>query len=526
MPNNTKFWRQNLYWLAAISFIVRAFLASNLNLGNDEVYYRLYALFPDWSHFDHPLMVGLAIQFFSFDLLLDSELFLRMSSLVLGTVNLFIVFNIGKYLRNSRTGFYSALLYTASIYSFVITGIFILPDTPQQFFWLLSLSVMIKILPACPNIKSNGIKMIWLGVLIGFGIISKYTSVFLWLGAGFFILFFNRQWLSKKWLYLSILSTIIISLPIVIWNIQNDFISFTFHGDRVDMAGYSFNIDYLLTELLGELLYNNPVNYILIIISVFLAFRRKLDIKKEHQQVILFASLPLIFLFVGFSFFRSTLPHWTSPGVSCLIFLSAVWMDQITPVKNNNIFGPWPIKIAVSLLAVILVLGFLQVNYGIVKLDSNGNYYDLGSEDPSLDMIGYDKIGEEFAILVENDRRNNIMKEGTFLAGQNWFPLANFDYYAASPLGMKSFAFGSLNKIHKYAWINEISGGIKLGDDAYYITDSREFHEPSEYFNDYFENIEIADTIQISRGGVIAKRAFIFRLKNLKRIPESALNRN
>jgi len=500
------------------------FFAASLELGNDEVYYRLYALYPDWSHFDHPLMVGLVMQLFSFDLFFDSELFIRMSSVILGALNLFIVFDIGKKLKNSRTGFFAALLYTASIYSFVITGIFILPDTPQQIFWLLSLRLMIITLPSCPNKKINGVKMLWLGVFIGLGIISKYTSVFLWFGAALFIILYNRDWLKSRWLYMSIGLTIIISLPILIWNIQNDFISFTFHGDRVGVVGYTLNLNYLLTELLGELLYNNPVNYILIIISLFLASKGRVGISKSNLRIILLTSLPLILLFIGFSFFRATLPHWTAPGITSLIFIVAVWMDKLSERKGGAII-PWPLKLSVLLLGIILTIGYAQINYGIIKIDSTTNYNKLGSSDPSLDLYGYDQIAERFAIIVKRDQNNGSMGHDAFMCGNNWFPLANLDYYAASPIGMKSFGIGKLGKIHKYAWINEINGGFELGMDAYYITDSREYHEPYEYFSEYFKTIEAADTIQIYRGDEIAKRAFVFRLKNLIEIPQKSIIR-
>lgn len=517
-------WRHKFYWLVLISVVIRGFLAASLELGNDEVYYRLYALYPDWSHFDHPLMVGLVMQLFSFNLFFDSELFIRMSSVILGAFNLFIVFDIGKTLKNSRTGFFAALLYTASIYSFVITGIFILPDTPQQFLWLLSLRLMLITLPTCPNKKVNGVNMLWLGVLIGLGIISKYTSVFLWLGAGIYILFFNRDWLKKKWLYISILLTIVVSLPILIWNIQNDFISFTFQTERVGVVGYAFNFNYLLTELLGELLYNNPVNYILILISLFLLFKRKINIENSHLRIILFTSLPLILIFIGFSLFRSTLPHWTAPGVTSLIFIVAVWMNKISEGKGG-FKTPWPLKLSVLVLSVILVIGYAQINYGVIEIDSTSDYNKLGSSDPSLDLYGYEQIGNEFALIVERDKNNGSMKPNAFMCGNNWFPLANLDYYAASPLGMKSYGIGNLDRIHKYAWINEINGGFELGMDAYYITDSREYHKPYEYFEEYFERIEVADTIQIYRGGKIEKRAFVFRLKNLREIPKNSLVR-
>ena len=73
-----------LFYLIGISLIVRAFLAGLLELGNDEVYYWTYALYPDLSHFDHPPMVGFIIQIFSLNLLFEHEFFLRLGSIIFG----------------------------------------------------------------------------------------------------------------------------------------------------------------------------------------------------------------------------------------------------------------------------------------------------------------------------------------------------------------------------------------------------------------------------------------------------------
>ena len=102
--------------LLAVSVALRGVLAALLELGNDEVYYWTYALYPDWSHFDHPPMVGWVIQLFSLNLLFDSEFFIRLASVVFMTADTYIIYRIGKDIKDERTGFYAALLYTASIY--------------------------------------------------------------------------------------------------------------------------------------------------------------------------------------------------------------------------------------------------------------------------------------------------------------------------------------------------------------------------------------------------------------------------
>lgn len=507
--------------LMVFSALLRGVLASVIELGNDEVYYQLYALYPDCSHFDHPLMVGWVIQLFSFNMHLSGELFLRMSSIVFGTINLWLMFQIGKALRDKRTGFIAALLYTSSVYGFIITGIFILPDTPQGMFWLWALLVMINTLPGCPRLYENRKNMIKLGAIIGLGILSKYTTVFLWGGVVFYILFFNRKWLKSKYLYYAMFVTAILLLPILIWNINNDFISFTFHGDRVNMAGQTLRFDYLITELVGEIFYNNPINFVLIILAIIAVFRNKIDIEKQYIRLLLLMGLPLIATFLVFSLFRSTLPHWTAPGYTTLIPLAAAWLTR-KPVKR---LIPNSVMAALGLLLLVVVLGLAQIKTGIIPLDTTTAYEKIGEDDPSLDMFGYAQAGKSFAEIVKRDQGSGAMNKKVFHVGSNWFPLANYEYYAATPAGLKSFGIGPLGKIHKYAWINSIEGGFTMGSDAYYLTDSRDFSPPDSLLSSYFEQVILSDTIQISRGGKIAKRVFVYRLKNLIKIPEDVLKK-
>ncbi len=509
---------KNFLWiLMALSFVVRAVLAYVLEFGNDEVYYRLYALYPQWSYFDHPLMVALVMRIFSFNLLLQSEFFFRLGSVVLGTFNIWTVYKIAETIKNERTGFIAALLYTSSVYVFVITGIFILPDTPQSTFWLLALHFMLKSLP-CPEKESSHKQILFFGLFAGLGIISKYTSVFLWSGAVLYIIFYKRSWLKKKSLYLSLLITVVVSLPVLIWNLENDFISFTFHGERVDFFGHGININTFLREISGEILYNNPVNFVLIILSVFAFFRGKLNLKNQSGEILLFTALPLIVLFIVFSLFRPTLPHWTAPGYTTLVFIAAVWLAG----KSNSVV-PASAKVSLGLLAVVLLLGTVQIKTGFLYSDNNKEITRKGHNDPSLDMYGYHQIGKAFEKIVVNDRETGKMSEKIFLTGNKWFPLANFDYYAASPLDIKTLAIGKLQDIHQYAWINKLRGGFKKGYDAYYITDSRIFRPPGEEMKKYFEKATPPDTIPIYRNGKIVKYAFVYRFKNLKKIPPSII---
>ena len=535
-----------LFWLLAVSAIVRGVLAAWLEFGNDEVYYWTYALYPDWSHFDHPPMVGWVIQLFSLNLLLESEFFIRLASVVFMTLDTCIIFRIGSEIKDKRTGLYAALLYTASIYAFIITGIFIMPDTPLMLFWLLATWMAIRYysgLPRSARNDGNGtlhviarrhdeaiqertalrpfdsaqgpqaqgpLLLILFGLFAGLAMLSKYSGVFLWVGMGLYILIFNRKQLKNPYLYLSLLISAICCLPILYWNIQNDFISFSFHGTRV--GGGKLNFGTFGTELAGEFLYNNPVNFVLAIIAIILSFKGKIKLEKTTLRLILCIVLPMIAVFLCFSLTRPTLPHWNAPAYVLLILLTAIWL------RDKNVDSerlPKSITATLCVLVATLIIGVAEIKTGFIPLDRHTEPEMLGRNDFTLDMYGWKQLETKFADFRQQKIAEGVMHEEDGIVADEWFPLANLDYYVARPLGMKVMGVGYLEKLHKYVWINEERGGFKKGEDFWFLTDSRYLKNPNGLYPGGFESIEPLGTITITRCGKPAKNFFVYSCKGL-----------
>ena len=112
--------------------MVRCITASCIELGNDEVYYRMYAQHLQWNYFDHPPMLGWLIRFTTANLFLDNEFFIRLGAIVSAAITTWLIFLSGKKLSNDYTGFLATAIYTAAIYGSIIAGTFILPDSPQK----------------------------------------------------------------------------------------------------------------------------------------------------------------------------------------------------------------------------------------------------------------------------------------------------------------------------------------------------------------------------------------------------------
>jgi 4-amino-4-deoxy-L-arabinose transferase-like glycosyltransferase len=510
--------RRNLILLLLFSMSLRAFLAGLLEFGNDEVYYFTYALYPDISYFDHPPMVGFIIRLFTFNLHFTQEFFVRLGAVAAGTINTWFMFRIGRLLKDEVAGWYAALLYTASIYGFIIAGVFILPDAPQSVFWLISLYLLLHALPD-KDLSSHSRKQILLaGVAIGLAMISKYTSAFLVLGAVTYIIIYNRTWLKSKEIYLAAIIGLLIFSPVLIWNSVNHFISFGYQGGRAGIFTEGINPVTFLTELGGQILYNNPVNVVLIVIALLAVIHRKVLVNAEYQRLLLLISLPLNITFLLIALFRQTLPHWTGLAYVTLLPLVAA---HITRNTTKLKWMPRILVVSIGVMLLVLLLGAAQVKLGWLKTDKqNVEIKRLGHNDPSLDMFGWRQLEKQMPSVLQRDFSNGFMRQDAVFVCYRWFPAANIDYYIARPLGRQVFCIGKLEDIHHFAWINNYNGGFSKNIDAYFITSSHDYKDPVPLYADYFREIEPCDTIPVIRGGAVAMNFFIYRLHTLIKLPD------
>ncbi|BDC99514.1 glycosyltransferase family 39 protein [Persicobacter psychrovividus] len=505
-------WPKRLGILVGISFLIRLCIAHFTALGNDEVYYWTYAVLPDISHFDHPPLVGWLIRLSSLNLNFTNEVFIRGGALLIGSVNIVVFFNIGKYLKDELTGWYAALLYVGSVYCSIIAGTFILPDTPQSLFWLLGLFAFIKAFDENRQQDDHGKQLLLAGLWTGLAMYSKYHGVFLWMGALLYISFNNWRWWLRWELYAAGILSILIFSPVLYWNYQNAFISFTFHGERVD-PNTGVRPLFLMQAVLGQIAYNNPINSVLCIIALVAAQRKKLTID-PLRKVLIYMGLPLVLLFTGVALFKQILPHWTSPGFFSLMLLAAIWLRERK--NSQEVLYPAVLKWSVGLILFIFVVGIIDINTGIVPLSHETAPTRIGRGDVTLDMHGWKDLRAPFAAFIKKEKENGKYL-GNKMMSQKWFPAAHLDFYVATPLGFDMYGGGNLLDTHEYAWLTEARGGFKKGDSAYYITPSTMFVDAEGLYADHFQQVELATVIPVKRGGKLSRNFYVYRLIKAKK---------
>lgn len=505
---------RKVFWLIIISTIIKLLAAAFLELGNDEVYYWTYALQPDWNHFDHPPMVGWLIRLTTINLLWVNEVTMRLGAIICAGLSTWIIFKLGKLLDSERLGWFAALIYTLSIYTGFIAGLFILPDSPQMLFWTASLYIMAHLLLKREE-ENLGIWIV-LGLMIGLAALSKIHGLYLWAGFGAFLLFTRIQWLTNWRLYIGVLVTVICILPIVYWNFDNDFITYRFHSARV--ANTTFQWDMLGREIAGEALYQHPILFILILIGLFaLATNRVRFPRKRIKTWLLWMSLPMILLFWGVSLFNPTLPHWAGPAYIPLYFIAAMYLQ-----KRSNRNYPVLIQVSFVLIAVVLTAGILLVrlspiNFGSQQKENFGEYC------PTLDLSGWKSFSAAFDKLRDKDIAEGKMQSTSPLLVNKWFPGGHLEFYTARTTEINLLGVGELQDLHKFAWMNKERSSLKKGDDAYYILPSNLPYDLSTGLGKYFSVIEEPVILHQIRAGKTVRYFYVYRLRNAIQVPNDLI---
>lgn len=496
--------------LMACSLVLRIVAATTIELGNDEVYYALYPRYPDWSYFDHPAMIAWVVRILNGGQTAHTTWTLRLPALLFGTLNLYMAYLIGLRLKSPRTGYYAALLYASSLYVTVICGVFILPDTAQSFFWLLSLLVLVRLFSSRQDRNRR-----WLifGLAVGLSVLSKYHGVFLWAGAGLYVLLRDRRELTNPFMYLGGLITIACLFPIVYWNIHHGWASFVYHGNRTLGKQELINWGNLTQQVLGEIFYNSVPVVILIGCALF-AYRRRRYLERRQLTFLLCMSLPLIAFVWALSTRRETLPHWTGPSYLSLMLLPAAWLAdrRVKPGVPPVLWG------SLGLTVFIVLAGIFAINTGIPDLtgDKPALTKDYHKDDFTLDMYGWGQTRTQLDSLLTDQVRSGALSPDYQFLQVNWFNGAHVDFYIAGPLHRHTLVLGPMRNIHQFYWVNQHRArDWDQVTDYCFVTNSREYQPPSALPSFFLPYLTRTDTLPIYRAGRLAEAVFVTIFRNV-----------
>jgi 4-amino-4-deoxy-L-arabinose transferase-like glycosyltransferase len=503
--------RKRLFYLIGISTIFRFILSCCADLSNVEAYYWSFSTNLQWNYFDHPPVVAWLIRLTTANLLLHNVFFVRLGAVVCAAICTFLIFEIGTLIHQTKTGWIAALLYTSSLYSSFLVGMYILPDSPQMVFWLLSILILLRIVKENQKDATNAGLWVLFGISSGLCIMCKAHGIFLWVGLVLFVLLFKKSWLKNKNIYIAALVSLIISSPILIWNAENDFASVHFHGGRIIPTSSGVDLVRFLKNMAFVVVVFNPLNFIMICGSLIWLAKKKIFHKDEGVRLILCCSLPLIVLLFLISLFRETYPHWSGPGYSLLLILPALWITS-DPKRTLPVI-PKQIIAALVFTVVMMVSEIVVTNYFPGTTSDTKDGITIGIGDISLDMYGWKKMASQFDSIYQSDLLNKRMPVRAPIIITKWYPASHIDFYMAHLTNQVTIGMGDITDLHQYFWTNRYKKALKTGDSTYYLVPSNEFD--SKELNrvvGHFKSYSLSASLPQYRNGVLCRELYVFKM--------------
>lgn len=486
-------------------FVIRVVLAGSMELGNDEAYYWLYSQHLQWNYFDHPPVVALWIRFFTLNLSLqDHVLFVRLGSIVSAAFSTWFIYKTTSQLYSEKAGWYSALLYNTSYYASIVAGVFIMPDSPQMFFWTLSLWMLARI---CTD-EDKWMNWIFFGLSAGLCIMSKVHGVFIWFGLALYILILKRNWLRKPQLYVALFISSILVLPLLEWNIHYDFVTWRFHSQRINFIDYALHLKNFRNEIAGQVFFNNPVNILLLILALITAGKKLLK-KVPALSLFLFIGGPLAFIILFVSLFRPTLPHWNGPAYVTLIAIAAIYLARL-----QRKFFPLVTRISLAIF-ITFIIGWPLFTALYPGTWGSKNQHEFGKGDISLDMYGWRAAGERFSSVYNKVVKQNLILPNSPVVCNSWWG-AHVEYYFCRPSNLTMIGLGTMQQIHHYLWTNEFRQRNVDFTTAISIVPTDENYDIKRHFSKYYNKIDLLNVIKVQRSKKDAHFFYVYRLSGWK----------
>ncbi|ALQ50205.1 glycosyltransferase family 39 protein [Nitrosomonas ureae] len=347
-------WRTAAIGIVLFAVLLRLVYFGLAQLIPDEAYYWQYAQHMDLSFYDHPPAVAWLI-WLGTSVLGHNEFGVRIGALLCGLITMGYLYALAQNLYDKSTAMRTLLLLVILPLGFA-TGLLMIPDAPLFAAWAATLYYMERALVAHQNTAWLG-----MGVAFGLGLLSKYSLGLLGIAALVFVIIdpVARRWMKRPHPYLAALLALLLFSPAIIWNYQNDWISFAFQSNRVLADDYKFAVHLFILHIIVLL---TPIGFLAAIYALF--FIKPSESRcfehRRHLFVQVFTGAPVLVCFI-LSTFDAPRFHWTAP-IWLALLPTIAWMivhtDQLSPLFKR-IQSAWRLTIIACIFGYAFVLHYV-----------------------------------------------------------------------------------------------------------------------------------------------------------------------
>ncbi len=431
------------------SVLLHLLLAFSFHLSPDETHYALYAVNPAWSYFDHPPLVGwLQWLFAHVPWFGGADVLMRVLPMACWWVAAMLLpaFTFVLYGRSMAPSDRDMALMRTALLVWCLApmahllGLALVPDT------LLMPLVMVVMLLTWRLCDATRVgqwqRWVLLGLALGLAGLSKYTAVFIGLGAVLaLVLAHGLRVLRLPGAWLGVMTAAVVISPVIAWNASHEWISLAYQGGHA--AGTQEwllrrVVVYKLVQVLG---YGALIS---VGLAAHIVWRRAdlaagqsaahslIPAKLSPLSLCLCFGLPPLVLLVFLSGRGSTLPHWSVSAWLALVPAAAagclaLWQRPSSLARRVLASaGVFQSLCVAGLLAMMLTGGFQRETGS--ELSSKPGQTPSGAQfNPFTDLYGWDAAGKRAAVLAR--QHGNAT-----LAVMNWTLDSRIAWYAQAPV--------------------------------------------------------------------------------------------
>lgn len=454
----------------------------NPNFYVDEAYYWIWSQKLDFGYYSKPPMVAWFIYFAQF-LFGDSSLVFKTISVMVYPITSLVIFLTALKLFDLKVAFYAGLLFFTmpgiSLSSFIIST-----DVVLLLFW--SLALLFFVIAIETDKMHNWILA---GIFGGLGLLSKYNMIIFVLSAVIFFLW------SKKYLhilkgpkfYISVIVAFCVFLPNLIWNYQNNFVSFTHVQEISQIDRELFHFDKLLEFFVAQFGVFGLLSFGMLL---FIVYRSAKNIADEKFKMLLIFTLLFLFIISVQAFLSRAFANWAAPAYIAASILCAYYFVNVN-------------KIYFLKFAVIINLVLMMAMYHYEDMMKTFGVELTKKTDPLKRVRGWDKLGQEVSKIAANYPNHLI------LANDRNF-LSEIIFYSKPHL-FNAKIFNPEKKVQNYFHQTQ-DLNQEIGKDFIYFAGNNNCSDMAKYF----DNVKFIGEIEIKVHKDYSLKYFVFELKKFK----------
>lgn len=379
------------FWIIALSlaFLKLIFtLRPEINLFTEEAQYWLWSQNLEWHYYSKPPLIAV-LNRISTSIFGITEIGVRINAILLGMGTSWIVFLFSDYLYGSKKIAFWAAVFVMCMPFWILFSTFHLTDSALLFFWILSLYWLYR------GINEQNQKW-WIlaGLASGVGLLAKSTMIFI--GPMLLVyLVYTRQWKRNQHsFFLFLLLGAIGFLPGLIWNWQNDFITYRHLASLggVSGKGEGFQFFKWLAKL-GEYLGGQLAMISIFLLPIFFYSLKSLKLAMNPKTT--FILFPVFFSWLGFGLltvFSNVEANWPVFAYVTLPIFMSKWISEQS-VKWQKVRNLGVVLSFVLPLILILPEVFPGKNLDLVKSIERNSFKRLA---------GYLVLGERVNFLEDS----------------------------------------------------------------------------------------------------------------------------